>query len=185
MNSDRHIAKAIGTLVDAVPNPNAGLPEPIFYYISRTTPLINVDLLVKDQAGRTLLAWRNDPHAGTGWHIPGGIIRFKETIAERIHQVALKEIGVPVDYEATPMAINEMIHHDRDLRGHFISLLFNCHLDASFVPYNTGRTINDAGYLQWHATCPDNMIIYHDVYKKYIVTPPHPADETSWKSCCS
>lgn len=162
------LAEAVKVLADAVPDPSAGLPDEVFYYISATTPLINVDLLIKDERGRTLLAWRNDQHAGTGWHIPGGIIRFKETIAERIRQVALSEIGVMVDFDPDVVAIQEMIHHDRDVRGHFISLLYNCRLDSSFVPQNPGLTPADAGFLQWHEYCPENMIVYHDVYRKYI-----------------
>ena len=165
------LEKAVSTLVDAVPDPTRGLPDPVFYYISRTTPFVNVDLLIKDERGRTLLAWRNDVHAGTGWHIPGGIVRFKETIAERIRQVALTEIGVGVDHDAEPAALNEMIHRDRDLRGHFISLLYRCRLGSDFVPDNTDRTPADAGYLQWHERCPDNMIVYHDVYREYIDRP--------------
>ena len=73
---------AIAFLEKEVPNPSAGLPDELFYYISKTTPLVNVDLLIKDENGRILLAWREDPIAGIGWHIPGGIIRFKETFAE-------------------------------------------------------------------------------------------------------
>lgn len=162
------LAEAVKVLAEAVPDPSAGLPDEVFYYISATTPLINVDLLIRDERDRTLLAWRNDSHAGTGWHIPGGIIRFKESIAERIRQVALSEIGVMVDFDHDVLAINEMIHHDRDVRGHFISLLYNCRLDSSFVPPNHGLTPDAAGYLQWHARCPENMIVYHDVYCKYI-----------------
>ena len=162
------VENAVRVLVDAVPDPNAGLPDEIFYYISRTTPFINVDLLIKDPSGRTLLAWRDDIHAGTGWHIPGGIIRFKETIAERIRQVALREIGTRVDYDPQPLAINEMIHRDRELRGHFISLLYNCRLSAAFVPENRGLAPTDAGFLAWHDACPDNLIVYHDVYRQYL-----------------
>lgn len=162
------LANAVQTLVDAVPDPTAGLPDEIFYYISRTTPLINVDLLIKDAAGRTLLAWRDDVHAGTGWHIPGGIVRFKESIDERIRQVALREVGIMVDFDHDPLAINEMIHRDRELRGHFISLLYNCRLAAAFVPENRGLMPGDAGYLAWHDAYPENMIAYHRVYRKYI-----------------
>jgi len=162
------IEHAVRTLDEAVANPTQGLPDPVFYYISRTTPLINVDLLIKDERGRTLLAWRDDVHAGIGWHIPGGIIRFKETIAERIRQVALREIGTTVSHDPEPAAITEMIHHDRDLRGHFISLLYRCHIGSDFIPANAGRTPSDAGYLKWHEQCPDNMIVYHDVYRKFI-----------------
>lgn len=161
-------AAAVRMLVEAVPNPEAGLPDDVFYYISRTTPLINVDLLVKDSRGRTLLAWRDDPYAGTGWHIPGGIIRFKEEIETRIRKVSLAELGTLVDYDAAPLAINELIHRDRDLRAHFISLLYACRLPDDFIPDNRGRSPGDAGYLQWHTSCPDNLIQFHGIYRKYL-----------------
>ena len=167
-NMSDTVTDAVQILVDAVPDPNTGLPDEIFYYISRTTPFINVDLLIKDAQGRTLLAWRDDEHAGTGWHVPGGIIRFKETIEERIRQVSLREIGTLVDFDPQPLAVNEMIHHDRDLRGHFISLLYSCRLDGAFVPDNRGRKPTDAGYLAWHDSCPENLIVFHRIYSQYL-----------------
>ena len=35
------------------PDPTAGLPEDLFLFISRITPLVNVDLLIQDDAHRT------------------------------------------------------------------------------------------------------------------------------------
>ena len=51
------------------------------------TPLVNVDLLIKD-SGRTLLTWRDDEFYGPGWHIPGGILGFKERALDRLAKVA-------------------------------------------------------------------------------------------------
>ncbi len=163
-----NISEAINLLVRQVPNPSAGLPDEVFYYVSRTTPLVNVDLLVKDENGRTLLSWRSDQYAGTGWHVPGGIVRFKETLETRIQHVALAELGAAVTFEPLPIAVNEMINPDRDIRGHFISFLYRCCLPSSFVPQNEGRTKHDPGYLMWHALCPDNLIRFHEVYRPYI-----------------
>ena len=67
--------------------PEMGLPEEIFMGVSKMTPITNVDLLLKDSKNRCLLAWRDDEYAGTGWHIPGGVIRYKETMAERVNLV--------------------------------------------------------------------------------------------------
>ena len=163
------LAKAVAILDGAVPNPTEGLPDDVFYYISRTTPLINVDLLIKDETGRTLLAWRNDQYCGAGWHIPGGIIRFKETIETRIQKVAEREIGRPVEYDLTPVKITEMIHHHRADRSHFISLLYACHVPSSFVPENKGLGPRDAGYLQWHQGCPDDLISFHENHYKSVI----------------
>ena len=162
------IFQALKFIEQQISNPSEGLPDEIFYFISRTTPLVNVDLLIKDENGRTLLAWRDDPYAGRGWHVPGGIIRFRETFEERINKVSELELGCAVHFEPEPIALNQLIHKERDTRGHFISLLYRCSLPASFVPENSGRAPGDRGYLQWHDSCPDDVITYHEIYKSYL-----------------
>ena len=101
--------EAIKFLDKQVLNPSAGLPDEVFFYISRMTPLVNVDLLIKDENGRTLLSWRDDLYAGKGWHVPGGIIRFKESLETRVKKVAETEIGTSVDFDPNPIAINQII----------------------------------------------------------------------------
>jgi len=163
-----HIADAIEALNKQVPDPSAGLPEELFYYISKVTPLINVDLLIKDGTGRTLLSWRDDQYAGRGWHLPGGIIRFRETIETRIQKVAETEIGVHVEYEATPIAMTQIIHTERQIRGHFISLLYKCKLLSDFIPENKELSSTDPGYLMWHKTCPDDLLKFQEIYREFI-----------------
>jgi colanic acid biosynthesis protein WcaH len=116
-----------------------------------------------------LLSWRDDPHSGKGWHIPGGIIRFKETIEERINEVAKIEIGTPVKlFKSEPIAINEIFNRKREIRSHFISLLYSCSLPGDFVPKNKGLSKFDAGYLMWHKTCPDDLLKLHEIYRKFL-----------------
>ena len=162
------VAAAVAALDAHVPDPSQGLPDELFYYVSRVTPMVNVDLLVKDEQGRTLLAWRDDPLAGKGWHIPGGIIRFRETMETRIRQVAATEIGAPVGFDPIPLAINQIIHPERATRGHFISILFRCRLSGAFVPANKGLSRLDAGYLMWHNSCPDDLLALHRIYSSYL-----------------
>ena len=163
-----NIADAIAVLDKQVPNPSAGLPDELFYYVSRITPLVNVDLLIKDEKGRTLLAWRNDPIAGKGWHVPGGIVRFKETLEARVKKVAETEIGTSVDFNPNPLAINQIILHESEIRGHFISILYKCSLSADFVPENKGLSKADSGYLKWHHSCPNDLLKFHEIYKKFL-----------------
>ena len=161
-------ADAIAALVKKVPNPSKGLPDDVFFYISRTTPLINVDLLIKDEKGRTLLSWRNDQYAGKGWHVPGGIVRFKETLETRVRKAAETEIGTNVSFDPTPMAINQLIHPERSIRSHFISILYKCFLPGTFIPSNKGLSAEDRGFLRWHDHCPRNLIKVQEIYRKYI-----------------
>ncbi|BCS55974.1 NUDIX domain-containing protein [Geobacter sp. SVR] len=163
-----NLFQALECLEQHIPAPSEGLPDDVFYFISRMTPLVNVDLLLKDEQGRTLLAWRDDPYAGQGWHIPGGIVRFKETFAERICKVAQSELGCTIEFDPEPVAINQLIHKERDTRGHFISLLYRCRIPAAYIPQNAQYLPGERGYLQWHDTCPDNLIVYHEIYRDYI-----------------
>ncbi|MBI5079290.1 NUDIX hydrolase [Candidatus Wolfebacteria bacterium] len=162
------IKKAIETLEKYVPDPSKGLPDEVFFYISRTTPLVNVDLLIKDEKGRTLLSWRDDQYAGKGWHIPGGIVRFKETLETRIKKVAETEIGADVDFDPLPIAIEQCINGERDIRGHSISILYKCFLSEKFILENNGLSQADVGYLVWHNSCPDNLLKVQEMYRKYI-----------------
>ena len=64
-------------------------------------------MLIKNEQNHTLLTWRDDGHYPPGWHVPGGIIRYKETIAERVKAVAKNELGVEVEFNPVPLAMNE------------------------------------------------------------------------------
>lgn len=149
-------------------NPRDGLPEPIFYFISRLTPMVNVDLLIQDGEGRTLLAWRDDIWSGKGWHLPGGIVRFQEKLERRIAKVAEIEVGHPVTFDPQPCAMHEIIDPAKTTRGHFISLLYRCYLPPGFLPDNRHKTPNDPGFLQWFAGCPENLLSWHEIYRSYL-----------------
>lgn len=163
-----NISDAVTVLDNYVSNPAKGLPEEIFFYISRTTPLVNVDLLIKDEKKRTLLSWRDEKYVGKGWHVPGGIIRFKETFETRIKKTAETEIGADISFDITPIALNQFIDPKGTIRSHFISVLYKCFLSGVFVPQNKGLSNNDNGYLMWHDLCPNNLIPCHEIYRKYI-----------------
>lgn len=162
-----NINDAIETLEKEIENPLMGLPQEVFYFVSKLTPMVNVDLLIKDERGRTLLAWRDDLFVNKGWHLPGGIVRFKETLENRVKKVAQTEIGVEVEFNPTPVAVNQLMSN-RDVRGHFISFLYECKLQSSFIPLNEGIIKDEQGYLMWHDVCPTDLIKVHEIYRKYI-----------------
>jgi len=162
------VEEAIVFLNSQAPTPTLGLPEDIFLFASGITPLVNVDLLVQDGLGRTLLAWRSDIYSGTGWHVPGGIVRFKERLETRVQRVAEHELGTRVEFDPQPIALNQLIHPNRNSRGHFLSILYRCRLPPGFEVSNADRTPADPGYLQWHDACPPNMVHCHEIYRIYI-----------------
>ena len=161
------VNEAIEFIEKQIPDPTKGLLEEVFLLVTRITPMINVDLLIKDENNRTLLSWRNDVFHQPGWHVPGGIIRYKETFETRIKKVAEIEIGTVVKFDPVPIALNQIILEQKN-RGHFISLLYKCFVPSTFVPENKGLSENDAGYLKWHKFCPDNLLKVQDIYRTFI-----------------
>jgi ADP-ribose pyrophosphatase YjhB (NUDIX family) len=168
MSRNMEMRSAIATLESAIGNPQEGLPSEVFLFVSRLTPLANVDLLIKDDRGRTLLTWRQDEFFGAGWHVPGGIIRFKETFADRIRACARQELGAAVSSEAAPIKVIEGIAA-QSTRGHAISLLFRCRL---LGPPDQARRAESEhpspGQWRWHQGAPPNLIPAQRQYVEFL-----------------
>lgn len=130
------------------------------------TPYVNVDILVKSKIYGTLLTWREDPHTGNGWHIPGGIIRFKEKIEKRILKVGKNELGINISKFKGPIEINQMISNKRE-RSHFISLLYNCELSDKELNKMLIICKNNTK-IKFFKKPPKHLLKLHKVYKKYL-----------------
>lgn len=148
-------------------NAHDGLPNHLFKYVSSITPIINVDLIIHNPNKGIILSWRADNFYGPGWHVPGGIIRFKENIVDRLRNVARQEINLKNDLEFSFIAINQIMNPNRDIRGHFISLLFASKLENPYIE-NGGFKENENGHFRWHKELPKNLIKQHKRYEKYI-----------------
>jgi colanic acid biosynthesis protein WcaH len=140
------------------PEPAAGLPEDLFLLVSRLTPLVNVDLLIQDERSGTLLTWRDDRFYGAGWHVPGGIIRYKQTAEDCIRATAQRELGAAVEFEPDPIAVVQNIEPVRRQRGHFIALLYRCRLAAPPAEALRAASAPKPGQWAWHAQCPPDLI---------------------------
>jgi colanic acid biosynthesis protein WcaH len=158
-------------LLHLIPDASIGLGDEIFLSISRLTPIVNVDLLIQRSFNGkkyTLLTWRSD-NFYLGWHLPGGILRFKERISTRIGKVAESELESKVTKAQGPIAINEIISSERDARGHFISLLYSVDL-VSYPDFREGIYEESpvAGAVNWFQGPPLNLLKQHDIYVRYF-----------------
>jgi ADP-ribose pyrophosphatase YjhB (NUDIX family) len=161
------VQQAIATLDEVAANAQGGLPEPLFLFVSRLTPLVNVDLLIQDAQKRTLLTWRDDEFFGRGWHLPGGVIRYKERAADRVQKCAEEELGVQVEFESSPALIVETAE-ERRTRGHFISLLYRCRLKSELDEERRAGEHPKVGEWSWLRGCPENLIQVQRVYEHYF-----------------
>jgi colanic acid biosynthesis protein WcaH len=143
-------------------NPVDGLPDAVFYFIGRNTPFINVDLLIKDPKGSILMTWRDDEHCGKGWHIPGGIIRFREKIEDRIKEVAMSELGILVPNQNKFLEMNQIIVPGKKERSHFISMLYECELNINSFH------IEENAQIKFFKKMPKDILKNHLIYEKYF-----------------
>lgn len=153
----------------ALENAERGLPDEVFSFVASVTPMVNVDLLIQDEHGRILLSWRDDGK-NFGWHIPGGIIRFKETFDERLQKTAIRELKTEITFDKNPLKVTEIFMPHRR-RGHFISFLYRCYLPSNYKIDNAEKKSTEDGYLMWHEVPPklvDGQKCYEDFLKRLM-----------------
>lgn len=153
-------------------DPSQGLGKELFEFISTLTPMPNVDLLVESEKG-ILFSWRDD-ECGQGWHIPGGVIRYQESLDQRLHTTAIDELGADISYDKDPIKIVELIKNDVSYRewpskgrGHAISILYRCQIiDESKLLNCDDQEI--AGHLSWFKSMPDKFLKVQEVYRDIL-----------------
>lgn len=149
-------------------DPTKGLPQELFLFATTLIPCANIDLFVTDENRRLLLTWRDDEFYGQGWHIPGGCLRLKETLENRIQQTAINELGSKVIYDIDNFITREtMVSKDRPWltnqleRCHNISMLFFCRLPEGYEVKNKENDEHTSGYLKWFDHIPADLLEAH------------------------
>ena len=95
--------------------------------------------------------------------------RFKELAETRVEKVAKKELGVTVSFSNKPIEINEIMNQDRDVRGHFLSLLYECKLKSPLNEINMfNKNSPKNGHWCWFKDCHENLIYQHEIYRDKI-----------------
>ncbi len=73
------------------------LSDEDYQYIFSRVPRLCIDLVIHSSASGVLLLKRKQkPYIGS-WHIPGGCVKFRESIADAANRIALAEIGETVN----------------------------------------------------------------------------------------
>lgn len=140
------------------------LSEEEFLFVSSITPLINVDLFIVNEYRELLLFWRDDEHCGTGWHIPGGVIRHSETMKERLILTTERELGFTPVFDDALCKITEILL-DQESRNHSILLLFRGRCKKSDV--RTADNPTSPGDLKWFDYYP-GVVYAQAPYEEYL-----------------
>jgi len=96
-------------------------PKAIFDSLVKHVTFVACECAVIDSHGALLLTWRDDQF-WKGWHIPGGLLRYKESFLTRIRATLKRETGLTV----IRAKLLDVYNYQNDPRGHSISMLFLC-----------------------------------------------------------
>lgn len=113
---------------------NAFLPDDVFQTIVNNTPLISIDLIVKNTQGQVLLGKRNNPPAKNFWFVVGGRIRKNETFHQACARLTMQELGQSFSLEQAKFIAPYQHFYDDSIFGdnistHYIVLAYELAVD--------------------------------------------------------
>jgi colanic acid biosynthesis protein WcaH len=93
---------------------NASWIEPsVFAMVVRSTPLVSIDLILRDPAGAAFLGYRTNRPAQNLWFVPGGRIGKDERLAAAFARILEVETGLQHSYDqARLLGVYEHLYQD-------------------------------------------------------------------------
>ena len=135
-----------------------------FLNIIDATPLIAIDLVLRNQEGQVLLGKRTNRPALGYWFVPGGRILKNERLHEALTRIASDELGLRLDKEETALlGAYEHIYEDNFLgrdtvNTHYVVLAYQ-HTLSEAVPLAPDAQHSK---LQWWGV--DDLMDSNDVH---------------------
>jgi colanic acid biosynthesis protein WcaH len=107
------------------------LPDETFKSVIQHTPLISIDLIVRNEKGEVLLGKRVNAPAKGNWFVPGGRVRKNETLDDAFVRLVREELGIESGItraDARFLGVFEHFYDDcvfgDDISTHYIVLAF-------------------------------------------------------------
>lgn len=142
------------------------LPAPDFLEVVRLAPLVSIDLIVSDPAGRVLVGRRrNQPARGT-WFVPGGRILKGERLDAAFTRIVETELGV-ASMERSSARFGGLFEHLYDenfaekdsITTHYVVLAYAITLESIA---SVGRY---AQHSQYAWLTPEELLARDDVHE--------------------
>lgn len=70
------------------------LPQEIFAQVVKLTPLVSIDLVLRDPGGRVLVGLRNNEPAKDFYFVPGGVVFKNEPLDDAFRRILAAETGL-------------------------------------------------------------------------------------------
>tara|TARA_R110000868_G_scaffold265860_4_gene524753 strand:+ start:682 stop:1212 length:531 start_codon:yes stop_codon:yes gene_type:complete len=130
------------------------IPED-FYRVVEKTPLVSVDLIIKNKDNEIVLGYRNNNPAFSTYFTPGGVIRKNEKVDDAIKRVLKDEVGIEYDTIVNRITFNGVFNHfydnnftDDKFGTHYVCLSYI--IDISNI--NIENTNNGSSYDNQHSS---------------------------------
>jgi len=109
-----------------------------FLKVIAATPLVSIDLIIRDSKGQILLGLRNNKPAQGYWFVPGGRVRKNERLKSTFERLCRDELVLDIDYsKARLLGAYEHIYDDNFLNDasvntHYVVLGYELVLHDEF-----------------------------------------------------
>jgi colanic acid biosynthesis protein WcaH len=81
--------------------------------VIKRTPLVSIDLIVKNEQNKVLLGMRKNEPARGFWFVPGGRIMLNERISDALERIARNEVGTEASFrDARFLGVYEHIYRE-------------------------------------------------------------------------
>ena len=107
------------------------LPDETFKSVIQHTPLISIDLIVRNEQGEVLLGKRVNAPAKGYWFVPGGRVRKNETLDDAFVRLMKEELGIESAItrgDATFLGVFEHFYDDcvlsNEISTHYIVICY-------------------------------------------------------------
>ncbi len=105
------------------------LPLETFKTVVASTPLLSIDLVVKDNQGSVLLGKRKNKPAKGYWFVPGGRVLKDESLEKAFRRLLKAELGFePEQANAKPLGVYQHFYEDNfsgeDFTTHYVVLVY-------------------------------------------------------------
>lgn len=108
-----------------------------FLDVIAATPLVSIDLVIRNEKDQVLLGRRVNRPAQNLWFVPGGRIRKNERIQDAFARVFQVELGVSFPFaQARLLGAYDHIYDDNflaepNINTHYVVLAFTCTLEST------------------------------------------------------
>lgn len=115
------------------------LPADKFRSIIELTPLVSIDLVVKNAQGEYLLGLRTNRPAQNFWFVPGGRIQKGESLAVAFKRLTKQELGKELSIEQAKL-LGPFDHFyddcvfDSETSTHYIAIAYELIIDQPISP---------------------------------------------------